>query len=171
MEIKSQDKTIMTGYLAKSGDYQGLYVLDLEVVPPIREPESKKPALLVAQQPWFTKQLIHARLGHPSKTIMKSIITGDLVEGLEKLNLKEEDNRPCYGCLRGKFTRRTFKRQRGPIQSLRSKRILGLLHMDLVGQMKIETPFHELYALTVEDDFSGKSWVVLLKLMGTPPWP
>ncbi len=95
-------------------------------------------------------KLWHSRLGHPSFGVMRKI------EFLGGLNIN--DSFFCEGCQEGKQTKLPH-----PPTGSRSKKILEMIHSDLIG------PFNNVsfngfkYVLTFTDDYSGFITIYLLK--------
>jgi 5'-3' exoribonuclease 2 len=65
----------------------------------------------------------------------------------------------CRACALGKSVNNPF-----PSSDNRSKEILNLIHSDVYGPMLVKSLGDSLYYVTLIDDFSGKTWMYLLKM-------
>ncbi|KAL4317812.1 hypothetical protein GQ457_18G000340 [Hibiscus cannabinus] len=99
--------------------------------------------------------LWHLRYGHLHLNGLKLLSRKEMVLGLS--NIGELDF--CEGCVYGKQNRRSF-----PIgKSWRASNCLEIVHVDLCGPMKTESPGGNRYFLLFTDDYSRMSWVYFLK--------
>jgi hypothetical protein len=65
----------------------------------------------------------------------------------------------CRGCALGKNIKKPF-----PSSENRSKGILDLIHLDVSGPMLVKSIGGSLYYVTFIDNFSGKTWMYLIKM-------
>jgi hypothetical protein len=89
--------------------------------------------------------LWHQRLGHPSESVLKEIVTHELVSGVKIP--KRVELSFCEGCVEGKM-------QRKPVGVIRSKRKLQCVHSDVCGPMPTESIGGRKYFVTFIDDYS-----------------
>jgi hypothetical protein len=92
--------------------------------------------------------LWHQRLGHPSESVLKEIVTHELVSGVKIP--KRVELSFCEGCVEGKMQRKPFK----PVGEIRSKRKLQCVHSDVCGPMPTESIGGRKYFVTFIDDYS-----------------
>ncbi|CAI7851077.1 unnamed protein product [Closterium sp. NIES-53] len=98
----------------------------------------------------------HRRLGHVAMPLLKQLEKDGAVKGLKLNGQLPDDN--CDICLLSKFTRFPFHSVTG-----RSKKLLELVHMDLVGPLPVQGHKGERYFLTIVDDWSRIMWAYPLK--------
>jgi hypothetical protein len=72
--------------------------------------------------------------------------------------LKSTQEGICKGCALGKNIKKPF-----PSSNNRSKETLDLIHSDVCGPMPVRSLGGSLYFVTFIDDYSGKTWLYLLK--------
>src|SRR2546429_8746164 len=73
----------------------------------------------------------------------------NMVKGLEVSDLNTNDNGLCEGCVLGKSSRKPFT-----ASDSRAAEINDLVHVDLMGPMKVTSNKGKKYLLTLLDDFS-----------------
>lgn len=98
----------------------------------------------------------HARLGHVSFGVMKTMVDKEMVTGMPKTI---QDKQVCGVCQVGKQARSPFPNQ----SQFRAKKLLELVHGDLCGPITPPTPSHKRYIFVLIDDFSRYMWTMLLK--------
>ena len=103
-------------------------------------------------------ELLHRRLGHMGKTAMARLGKEELVRGLEGGVVGEMG--VCRGCELGKPLAKPHPPKDA---SFRATKKLELVHADLAGPMRQESWGGARYLFVLVDDFSRKSWVILLK--------
>ena len=101
--------------------------------------------------------LLHRRTGHAALSTLHQLTRGGLVRGLEggitgKLGT-------CRGCMLGKPLSKPHP-SKNP--AYRAESPLQLVHADLAGPIKPASWGGSRYLFVLTDDFSRKSWVVLL---------
>ncbi|GKC38280.1 retrovirus-related pol polyprotein from transposon TNT 1-94 [Tanacetum coccineum] len=92
--------------------------------------------------------LWHRRLSHLNFVTINQLAKEGLVKGLPKL--KYEKDHLCSACLLGKSKKHSHK----PKAEDSNQEKLYLLHMDLYGQMRVESIHGKKYILVIVDDFS-----------------
>ncbi|GJX91868.1 retrovirus-related pol polyprotein from transposon TNT 1-94 [Tanacetum coccineum] len=92
--------------------------------------------------------LWHRRLSHPNFDYITSLAKQGLVRGL--LKLKYQKDHLCSACALGKSKKHSHKLK--VEDSIQEK--LYLLHMDLCGQMRVQSINGRKYILVIVDDFS-----------------
>ena len=97
----------------------------------------------------------HARFGHLSFQGLKQLSKGHMVRGLPQIDHVEQI---CDSCMAGKQRRRPFP----ATSNYRAKNLLDLVHADLCGPIKPETPGGKKLFLLAVDDKSRYMWLVLL---------
>ena len=103
-------------------------------------------------------ELLHRRLGHMGKTAMARLVKEDLVRGME--GGADGELGICRGCELGK----PLAKPHPPKSVLfRATRKLELVHADLAGPMRQQSWGGARFLFVLVDDFSRKSWVILLK--------
>jgi len=75
--------------------------------------------------------LWHNRLGHASLSLLRKLVSKDLVIGLP--SIKFDDSQVCDACAKGKHVRSSFKSKK----VVSTSRPLELLHVDLCGPMRV----------------------------------
>lgn len=98
----------------------------------------------------------HRRLGHINLQRMKLMRDG----AVDGLNFNDEANEieNCEACAYGKQARLPFKKS-----DRQSKRVLELIHSDVIGPMETQSIGKCKYILTFVDDFSRKVFLYFLK--------
>jgi len=121
--------------------------------------------------------LLHSRLGHPSATSMKHLLTHSCLRGVPAAvtacGSRDRDLKSiidCEGCEYGKSSRTAFHRSIDP--SLRASACMDAWHSDLAGPIRVagggaeETIVDTLgggrYACIVVDEYSHKVWCDIL---------
>ena len=99
----------------------------------------------------------HKRLGHVNYKTLDKLVKKELIRGIPKLSAKTQS--VCGDCAIGKQTKSIHK----STSLIYTKRVLELLHIDLMGPMQTASIGGKKYILVVVDDFSRYSWVVFLK--------
>ena len=92
--------------------------------------------------------LWHLRLGHVSESLLKQMVSNELVTGVKIP--KRAELSFCEGCVEGKMQRKPFK----PVGEVRSQRKLQCVHSDVCGPMSTESIGGKKYFVTFIDDFS-----------------
>ena len=100
--------------------------------------------------------LWHLRYGHLNFEALKLMEKKKMVVGLPKI---DAPNNLCDVCIVGKQQRESFKKY----DVKRASKRLQLVHSDVCGPIKPESIGGNRYFLTFTDDFSGKTWVYMLK--------
>nr|GEV17080.1 putative RNA-directed DNA polymerase [Tanacetum cinerariifolium] len=100
-------------------------------------------------------KLWHERLGHISKTGMKTLQQKGMVRDLPNFTI---DTSICGDCMVGKQTKEAIPRS----SSWRAEEILDLIHSDICGPITPASHTGKRYFLSFIDDFSRKGWVYLL---------
>ena len=105
--------------------------------------------------------LAHRRLGHLHKVGVKK--TQALVTGMS-IDPKEDESDPdvhevCDACAMGKAHRLPFPK----VASRREDQVMGLIHSDLSGKLRVKTRNGYRYYMTFVDDYSRYCVVRLLK--------
>ncbi|KAK9059410.1 hypothetical protein SSX86_022030 [Deinandra increscens subsp. villosa] len=95
--------------------------------------------------------LWHARLGHPSETVL-NVLKSDL----KLTSFKQQE--PCEVCHRAKQHREPF-----PISDHKSTHLGELVHLDVWGPYRVVSKEGFRYFLTIVDDYSRAVWVFLMK--------
>jgi transposase InsO family protein len=105
-------------------------------------------------------EIWHRRLGHPSPTAMYRLVKECMAKGVSIPDslLKQCKSRRCECCILGKQSHLPF-----PLSKTRTARPLEIVHADICGKMEQETNSGGRYFLSVMDDFSKYSEVVILK--------
>ena len=98
----------------------------------------------------------HSRLGHINFDCLKAMIQKELVIGIPKLSVEKEI---CGSCLLGKQARKVFPKA----TTYRASETLELLHGDLCGPIRPNTPAGKKYIFVVIDDHTRYMWSMLLK--------
>jgi len=103
-------------------------------------------------------ELLHRRLGHMGKTAMTRLGKEGLVRGLEGGVVGEMG--VCRGCELGKPLAKPH-----PLKDVayRATSKLELVHADLAGPMRVQSWGGARFLFVLVDDFSRRSWVILLK--------
>lgn len=106
--------------------------------------------------------LWHARLGHPPSRRMKEIAASSL--GLPRqltVNSEIDDDEVCSGCMKGKLSVTKFPKSAK--SSVKTQRVLALVHSDVMGPMNVKSAGGARYVLTFIDDYSRYTVVYFLK--------
>ena len=117
--------------------------------------EEKNEEALVAA---LDVKVLHKRVGHFGKVGMERLAREGLVKGLEGGVAGEMEM--CEGC---ELSRPRPHPHRPVDLSRRSTRPLELFHADLAGPIRVQSWGGSKYMFVLVDDFSRKSWVMLLK--------
>jgi transposase InsO family protein len=100
----------------------------------------------------FSRDLWHARLGHPSSGAVLALAKEAVgISNLERSSI-------CDDCVMGKHQRPPFRRS-----STLAPQLLSRVHVDAAGPFRIRAIGGFLYFLTILDDFSRYRVVFLLK--------
>ena len=99
--------------------------------------------------------LWHLRYGHLNCESLMLMEKNKMVLGIPKL---EHTNNLCEVCVMGKQHRKSF-----PKKSSRASQPLELVYSDVCGPITPTSIGGNRYLLTFIDDFSGKTWVYVLK--------
>ena len=102
--------------------------------------------------------MLHKRVGHLGRAGMQRLAREGLVRGLEGGLSGELDM--CEGC---ELSRPRPHPHRPVDSTFRSTRPLELVHADLAGPIRVQSWGGAKYMFVLVDDFSRKSWVMLLK--------
>ena len=120
--------------------------------------EEEKEEALVAK---IDIKVLHRKVGHLGKVGMERLAREGLVKGLEGGVAWEMEM--CEGC---ELSRPRPHPHRPVDLSHRFTRPLELVHADLAGPIRVQSWGGSKYMFVLVDDFSRKSWVVLLKNKG-----
>jgi Integrase core domain/GAG-pre-integrase domain len=99
-------------------------------------------------------ELMHRRLGHPSKEVMQRALQN--TRGFPKVDFPRCET-ICPGCAQGKMPQKAF-----PPSSSRASAPFDKIHLDL-KQFPIESYHRHKYFISFVDDYSGYSWITLLR--------
>ncbi|KAI3640840.1 hypothetical protein MIR68_001718 [Amoeboaphelidium protococcarum] len=142
-----------------------LYVVDASTVPvsDVDQDQTAIYVMILSQRSKFvTLQQIHERCSHENFKLLKDMIARGKFNKW-KLDLSDADSlmtcADCMSCVKSKMTRRSYAAITG---RLRSTRPLEVVHTDLMGPMKTQTPNHKKYTLVVVDDYTGYAHLSLL---------
>ena len=102
-------------------------------------------------------QLWHRRLGHASTSVIEKFQRLNIVEGLPKLNTK--NNTICDAYVRGKQIKSSFKSK----TKVSTSRPLELLHMNLFGPILTVSLGGKYYGYVIMDDYFRYTWVHFLR--------
>ena len=102
------------------------------------------------------EDLWHQRMGHASYKHLSIVSNHESILGILKLNIVS--NVVCGPCHLGKQT----KAKHLGTQTSATSRLLELLHLDLIGQTRIESLGGKRYIMVVVDDFTRYTWVILI---------
>nr|GEX90442.1 hypothetical protein [Tanacetum cinerariifolium] len=97
--------------------------------------------------------LWHCRLGHISKKRIEKLQHDGLLNSIDIESLGK-----CVSCMSGKMARKPYSHQ---VES--AKDLLGLIHTDVCGPLKIVSRQGASYFVTFTEDFSRYGYVYLLK--------
>jgi transposase InsO family protein len=98
----------------------------------------------------------HRRLGHLSFDLLCRLSSLDLIQGLPKL--KFEKDLVCQPCRHGKMTVASHS----SVTKVMTSHPCELLHMDIVGPVRVFSFGGKWFVLVVVDDFSRYSWVFFM---------
>lgn len=101
--------------------------------------------------------LWHNRLGHASLHLLSKLHTKGLVRGLPPIKPSNQSN--CAECMKGKQVHSSFKVK----NDVTSKAPLELLHMDICGPMRVQSPGGARYMFVIVDDYSRFTWTLFLR--------
>ena len=101
--------------------------------------------------------LWHQRFGHGSFHLLHKLHSKELVRGLP--SIKPENISQCAECMKGKQVRSSFKAK----NDITHKKPLELLHMDLCGPMRVQSPNGARYMFVIVDDYSRFTWTLFLR--------
>ena len=107
--------------------------------------------------PAIKLDLLHRRTGHAALSTLHQLTRGSLVRGLEGGTIGELGT--CRGCMLGKPLAKPHPTKN---PAYRADAPLQLVHADLAGPIKPASWGGSRYLFVLTDDFSRKSWVVLL---------
>lgn len=99
---------------------------------------------------------LHRKIGHRDPAAIRKMALNGSINGLKivECGVKEV----CDTCMKGKMTRLPFPKK----SKSESSAILDLVHSDVCGPMRTMTPSGKRWIVTLIDDFSGFTFVVLL---------
>lgn len=101
--------------------------------------------------------LWHKRMGHMNVNGLQRIVKANVVRGVPKL--EESSGSICKACCQGK----QIKVQHKQVKEITSKRVLELIHMDLMGPIQTESIGGRRHIYVLVDDFSRFTWVRFLR--------
>ena len=101
--------------------------------------------------------LWHRRLSHLNYCDLMKVANNEVIKGIHKLG--KPSNLICGTCQKGKQSRNTHKR----VDEILTSKSLELLHMDLMGPMRIESLGGKKYILVMVDDYPRYAWVAFLR--------
>ena len=93
-------------------------------------------------------KLWHQRFGHLNGHQLTELARNQMVRGLDDIKIPKDFK--CETCLKGKICVTSFPKS----EAYRSNEILGLVHSDICGPMRIASCGGAIYFLTFIDDFS-----------------
>lgn len=102
------------------------------------------------------QMLWHRRMGHLGMNNLK-LLRDKMATGVRFPNTRNKLE--CISCVIGKQTKQPFKKS----IATRAEEVLGLVHSDVCGPMKVPSVSNNLYFLTFIDDLTRKTFVYLLK--------
>lgn len=103
-----------------------------------------------------TKQWLK-KLVHQNIKSMRTIIYEKVIKCLPNLKIKE--GRICGDCNIRKHTKMPHKK----LQHLTTSKVLGLLHMELMGPMQVESLVGKRYMFFYVDECSRITWIDFLR--------
>ena len=132
----------------------GLYILDQpkHPYPVVGGPRQSGTVSLVADaKPELnTVDVWHRRLGHVDEATLRQMAEDGAVVGL---HLKADDRLSfCESCALGKSARKKFPKGK----ARRAKELLGLVHMDVWGPLRVATVGNKRYFISMVDDKSHR---------------
>ena len=101
--------------------------------------------------------LWHKKLGHMNTNGLTRLVNAEVVRGVPEL--ERQTDTVCGRCCQGK----QVKVQHKQISEIRSKGILELVHMDLMGPITPDSIAGKKYIFVLVDDFSRYTWVDFLR--------
>lgn len=102
-------------------------------------------------------ELWHQQLGHANYKQVAKVSKLEVVVGLPKFGKVEKN--VCGPCQMGKQRKSAHPK----VNVVATSGPLELLHVDLMGQTRIESMGGKRYIMAVVDDFSRYSWVEFLR--------
>ncbi|KAG7553143.1 Integrase catalytic core [Arabidopsis thaliana x Arabidopsis arenosa] len=102
-------------------------------------------------------ELWYKRLGHMNVQTLIKIVNAGVVRGVPKLADKLES--VCSVCSKGKQIKVNYKK----VPEIETKKVLELIHIDLMGPVQMESINGKKYILVLVDDFSRYTWVQFLR--------
>ena len=109
------------------------------------------------------EDLWHQRMGHASYKYLSIVSKHESVLGIPKLS--RVSNAVCGPCQLRKQTKAKYP----GTQTFTTSRPLELLHLDLMGLTRTESLGGKKYIMVVVDDFTGYTWVILLRSKSDAP--
>lgn len=103
-------------------------------------------------------KLWHKRFGHIGFSNLKRVVELDLVEGIDKLEIKKTQF--CESCTNGKMMRNNFGTRE------KSRRLLEIIHSDVCGPINPTSHDGNNYFVTFIDGFSNFVYVYPIKTKG-----
>ncbi|KAF3684265.1 Eukaryotic translation initiation factor 5A-4 [Capsicum annuum] len=101
--------------------------------------------------------LWHRRMGYVSFSLLKKLISKNLVRGMPKL--KFPDNKVCDAFVYGKHTWSSFKMK----WKVSTSRPHKLLQMDMCGPVKVQSRGGKKYVFVIVDDYFRFTWTMFLR--------
>lgn len=98
-------------------------------------------------------KLWHERLAHISPKTIERMANSDIVEGLGRINLKE--NFFCDGC--------AMQKQNYKSRLTKREKIGAVIYADLCGKMEVESLSRSQYYLELKDEASGYTKVYFIR--------
>ncbi|KAG7540628.1 Zinc finger CCHC-type [Arabidopsis thaliana x Arabidopsis arenosa] len=102
-------------------------------------------------------ELWHKRLGHMNVQTLIKIVNAGVVRGVPKLAEKLES--VCSVCNKGMQIKVNYKK----VPEIETKKVLELIHIDLMGPVQMESINGKKYIFVLVDDFSRYTWVQFLR--------
>lgn len=99
---------------------------------------------------------LHRKMGHRDPAAIRKMASNGSINGLKIIECGIQE--VCDTCMKGKMTRLPFPKK----STSESSAVLDLIHTDVCGPMRTETPSGKRWMITLIDDFSGFTFVVLL---------
>nr|GEY89947.1 retrovirus-related Pol polyprotein from transposon TNT 1-94 [Tanacetum cinerariifolium] len=137
--------------LIKGSRGSNLYIISVEDI------LKSSPICLLSKASKNKSWLWHRRLNHLNFGTINDLSRKDLVRGLPRL--KFEKDHLCSVCQLGKSKKHTHK----PKAENTNLEVLHTLHMDLYGQMRVQTINGKKYILVIVDDYLMFTWVKFLR--------
>ncbi|XP_023634325.1 uncharacterized protein LOC111829467 [Capsella rubella] len=101
----------------------------------------------------FQTELWHKKLGHLNVRTMLRLAHQEVVRGMQKL--KADPYFVCVPCNKGKQVKVAHK----SVPDVRAVHALELVHMDLMGPMRVQSLTSKRFILVMVDDFTRYTWV------------